>query len=305
MTPVPLKLELGKLIKSGLRASGLRQLDLAQHLQISASAISQMLNGKTAPATVHLDEIFQLLNYNSNQTFIMRDLLARIRSGMYDLNSPVNEFINNARKESNLSLSKLAVLSQIPIGELRLLETCSTAVPSNEQVITLAEALRFDAENIQQLIDELPQQIANYGDVGKSSIQVPVLSLDDILKFNPVLEDIKTFVCRNCKQGFSKQSLNGPIDNDNVFVIVASGDSFEPPFPGSVRLIVAVENLPETNDTVIVKLKDSCKLLLKRFVIEDNNIYLMPFNGIADKQDSKPNNLEWVRKVLKVTVNSL
>ena len=62
MTSVPLKLKLGKLIKSGLQAAGLRQLDLAQHLQVSTSAVSQMLNGKTAPAAVHLDKIFQLLN---------------------------------------------------------------------------------------------------------------------------------------------------------------------------------------------------------------------------------------------------
>ena len=156
MTSAPLKLKLGKLIKSGLQAAGLRQLDLAQHLQVSTSAVSQMLNGKTAPAAVHLDKIFQLLNCSRNQVFIMRDLLARIRSGMHELHSPVNEFIRGARKERGLSMARLASLSEIPVAELRVLETCSTVVPSNEQIMTLAEILEFEDDDIQQLLNELP-----------------------------------------------------------------------------------------------------------------------------------------------------
>ncbi|MDD5599226.1 MAG: helix-turn-helix transcriptional regulator, partial [Victivallaceae bacterium] len=288
MTSVPLKLKLGKLIKSGLQAAGLRQLDLAQHLQISTSAVSQMLNGKTAPAAAHLDKIFQLLNCSRNQVFIMRDLLARIRSGMHELRSPVNEFLRNARKERGLSLAKLASQSKIPVAELRILETCSTVTPSNEQIMALAEVLEFNDNDMQQLLNDLPahtagvreevqEQFANYGSINKYPPQIPVVSIENMLKFNPALEDIKNFVWRNYDQVISNLPIDDSINNEDVFAIVDSGDNFSPPIPGTVSLVVALKNFPETNDIVIVKSKNSDKLQLKRFVTEGNAVTLKPF----------------------------
>ena len=315
MTSVPLKLKLGKLIKSGLQAAGLRQLDLAQHLQISTSAVSQMLNGKTAPAASHLDKIFQLLNCSRNQVFIMRDLLARIRSGMHELRSPVNEFIRNARKEQGLSMAKLAEMTDIPVAELRILETCSTVVPSQEQLATLSEVLSFDDSEIQQLVNDLPlygsmgedvqEQSAVYGNTAKIPAQIPVISIETMLKFNPALEDIKNFVWRNYDQVLSTNELDDSIDSEDVFSIVDSGDNFNPPMPGAVNLIVALKNFPETNDTVIAKSKNSVKLQLKRFVLEEDSVSLKPFIGSGEQQKTKNNDIEWVRKVLKVVISSL
>ena len=317
MTSVPLKLKLGKLIKSGLQAAGLRQLDLAQHLQISTSAVSQMLNGKTAPAASHLDKIFQLLNCSRNQVFIMRDLLARIRSGMHELRSPVNEFIRNARKEQGLSMAKLAEMSDIPVAELRILETCSTVVPSQEQLASLAGILNFDDSEIQQLVNDLPlygsdsmgedvqEQSAAYGNAAKMPAQIPVISIENMLKFNPALEDIKNFVWRNYDQVLSTHELDDSIDSEEVFSIVDSGDNFNPPLPGSVNLIVALKKFPETNDTVIAKSKNSVKLQLKRFVLEGDSVSLKPFIGSGEQQKPKSNDIEWVRKVLKVVISSL
>jgi transcriptional regulator with XRE-family HTH domain len=316
MTSIPLKLKLGKLIKSGLQAAGLRQLDLAQHLQVSTSAVSQMLNGKTAPAAVHLDKIFQLLNCSRNQVFIMRDLLARIRSGMHELRSPVNEFIRSSRKECGLSMAKLASLSKISVSELRVLETCSTVAPSNEQVMALAGVLKFKDEDIQQLLNSLPrydsdsfsegvyEQGGSYG-IGKVPVQIPVISIENMFKFNPALEDIKNFVWRNYDKVISAQNLDDSINRDDVFAIVDSGDNFSPPLPGSISLIVALKNFPETNDAVIVKIKKCDKLQLKRFVLDGEDVLLKPFIGSDEKHKAKIENIEWVRKVLKVVISAL
>ena len=317
MTSVPLKLKLGKLIKSGLQAAGLRQLDLAQHLQISTSAVSQMLNGKTAPAAVHLDKIFQLLNCSRNQVFIMRDLLARIRSGMHEFRSPVNEFIRNTRKDRGLSMSKLAEQSGIPVAELRMLETCSTVVPSDEQLAILAKILEFEDNDMQQLIQDLhlhssapmggyvQEQSVVYGADNNLPAQIPVLSIEKMFKFNPVLEDIKNYVWRNYDKVISAQDLDDSINTDDVFAISDSGDNFTPPFPGSVSLLVAVKNFPETNDTVIAKTKNCDKLQLKRFVLDGKSVFLKPFIGSDEHHKLKTENIEWVRKVLKVVVSSL
>ena len=317
MTSVSLKVKLGKLIKSGLQAAGLRQLDLAQHLQISTSAVSQMLNGKTAPAAIHLDKIFQLLNCSRNQVFIMRDLLARIRSGMHELRSPVNEFIRNARKEHHLSLAKLSALSNIPVAELRILETCSTVAPSNEQVMALAGVLEFNDADIQQLLNDMPlynsapaiegvqEQMATYGTADKFPAQIPVISIENMRKFNPALEDIRNFVWRNYDQVLSAQAMDEGINCDDVFAITDSGDNFNPPLPGSVNLIIALKNFPETNDTVIAKSKKNDKLQLHTFVREGECVSLNPFIG-SNKQDKlEPSDIEWVRKVLKVIINNL
>ena len=317
MTSVPLKLKLGKLIKSGLQAAGLRQLDLAQHLQISTSAVSQMLNGKTAPAAVHLDKIFQLLNCSRNQVFIMRDLLARIRSGMHEFRSPVNEFIRNSRKDRGLSMSKLAEQSGIPVAELRMLETCSTVVPSDEQLAILAKFLEFEDNDMQQLIQDLhlhssapmggyiQEQSAVYGADNNLPAQIPVLSIEKMFKFNPVLEDIKNYVWRNYDKVISAHDLDDSINTDDVFAISDSGDNFTPPFPGAVSLLVAVKNFPETNDTVIAKTKNCDKLQLKRFVLDGKSVFLKPFIGSDEHNKLKTENIEWVRKVLKVVVSAL
>ncbi len=317
MTSVPLKLKLGKLIKSGLQAAGLRQLDLAQHLQVSTSAVSQMLNGKTAPAAVHLDKIFQLLNCSRNQVFIMRDLLARIRSGMHEFRSPVNEFIRNSRKERSLSMSKLAELSGISVAELRILETCSTVVPSEEQLMTLAKILEFENDDMRQLLQDLhlqdstsmgeyvQEQGGSYGSNSNFPAQIPVLSIEKMFKFNPILEDIKNYVWRNYDKIISTQDLDASINSDDIFAIADSGDNFVPPLPGSVSLIVAVKNFPETDDTVIVKTRNCDKLQLKRFVLDGKSVFLKPFIGSDEHHKSKTENIEWVRKVLKVVISAL
>ena len=317
MTSAPLKLKLGKLIKSGLQAAGLRQLDLAQHLQVSTSAVSQMLNGKTAPAAAHLDKIFQLLNCSRNQVFIMRDLLARIRSGMHEFRSPVNEFIRSSRKERGLSMSKLAELSGIPVAELRILETCSTVLPSDEQLNSLAEILEFEDEDMQQLLQDLQmqgstsmegcvqEQGGSYGRVSNFPAQIPVLSIQKMFKFNPVLEDIKNYVWRNYDKVISAQDLDDSVNTDDIFAISDSGDCFAPPLPGSINLVIALKNFPETDDAVIVKTRNCDKLQLKRFVLDGENVFLKPFIGSDDHPVSKADDIEWVRKVLKVVISAL
>lgn len=228
MNLMQLKVELGKLIKLNLQQNGLRQLDLAEHLQLSTSAVSQMITGKVSPSTIHFKKMVKYLKCSDNNISEMVALLTQIRSGMSGVHLP----------KSNV-------------------------------------------------------------------IKMPVVSVDDLLKFCPALEDLKTFVNRNCKQENSSKGANDSIDYENTFEILASGDRFDPPFPGLLNLIVTVENFPEKNDTVLAKSPNNDKLQLKKIYFEDNNIYLMPFNGIPNKQDLKADNLEWVRKVLKVTVRDL
>lgn len=223
-----LQVELGKLIKLNLRQNGLRQLDLAEHLQLTTSAVSQIITGKISPRAIHFKRIVKYLRCSDEDISKMKDLLIQIRSGM---------------------------------DRTYLLKN--------------------------------------------NSVKMPVVSIDVLLTFCPALEDLKTFVNRNSKQKASSVKINDLIDYGDAFEIFASGYRFEPPFPGSINLVVDAESFPKTTDIVLVKSQNSDKLQLKRFVLEDSNIHLMPFNGTADKQELIVDNLEWMRKVLKVTVECL
>ena len=94
--------------------------------------------------------------------------------------------------------------------------------------------------------ENVQEQGASYGSVSAFPAQIPVISIENMLKFNPALEDIKNFVWRNYDKVVSAQSLDDSINSDDVFAIVDSGDNFNPSLPGSISLIVALKNFPET-----------------------------------------------------------
>ncbi|MCP3966946.1 MAG: helix-turn-helix domain-containing protein [Lentisphaerae bacterium] len=318
MPTTPLKIKLGKLIKSGLQAAGLRQLDLARHLNISTSAVSQMLNGKTAPDAAHLEKVFSLLNCSRNQIFIMRDLLAKIRSGVHELRSPLNDLLREARKARNLTYAGLSSLTSISTAELRAFESCSTALPSKEQMEKLSEALEIQGSVFQEEISrymnvvqdnapcEVQEQQAGFTTVTKDVKSIPVVSGKSMLEFNPAFEDIKNFVWRQYEQIISNPALS--TDDEEVFAINDAGSRFDPALPGSALLHVTLKKYPENDDIVVVKLKNNDKLLLRTLQRQDNENVFSSFleKGSSEKTTIEdPRDIEWIRRILKVEIKDL
>lgn len=227
------KERLGVLIKINLLHNDLKQIDLAKHLQVSTSAVSQIITGKVSPNVIHFKKIVKCLRCSDDNIAEMNDLLIQIRLGVSKKNLSNNNFIR------------------------------------------------------------------------KKSVKMPVVCIDSLLKFCPAIEDLRTYVNRNCKQEAFSKDVDDPINYESTFRVSASEDRLDSLFPGSLTLLVDVGAYPKTTDIVLAKSQNNDKLQLKRFVFDDNNIYLMPFNGVADKQGTKVDNIEWMRKVLKVTVNDL
>ncbi|WET07720.1 helix-turn-helix transcriptional regulator [Lentisphaerota bacterium ZTH] len=319
MPTTPLKIKLGKLIKSGLQAAGLRQLDLARHLNISTSAVSQMLNGKTAPDAAHLEKVFSLLNCSRNQIFIMRDLLAKIRSGVHELRSPLNDLLREARKARNLTYAGLSSLTSIATAELRAFESCSTALPSKEQMEKLSEALEIQGSVFQEEISrymnvvqentpcEVQEQQAGFAAVPKDVKSIPVVSGKSMLEFNPAFEDIKNFVWRQYEQIISNQALSSG-DDEEVFAVNDAGNRFDPVLPGSALLHVTLKKYPENGDIVVVKLKNNDKLLLRTLQRRDNeNVFSSFLEKESDEKTTigDPRDIEWIRRILKIEIKDL
>jgi len=222
------KERLGVLIRINLRHNDLRQLDLAKHLNISTSAVSQIITGRVGPSLVHYKKIIEYLKCSNDDIVEMDDLFIQVRSGMTKVNS-----------------------------------------------------------------------------TGEKSVKLPIVCIDNLFKFCPAIEDLRTYISRNCKQEALLKDADDPIDYENVFKVFAAGNRFNPQFPGLLTLLVDIEAFPVTTDIILAKSYNNEKLVLKKFVLEDNNIHLLPFNGVVDKQETKVDNLEWMRKVLKITVSDL
>ena len=68
-------------------------------------------------------------------------------------------------------------------------------------------------------LGEVQEQNVAYGRMNPL-IQVPVISVENMLKFNPALEDIKNFIWRNYDKVTSMHNLDDSMKHDNVFSIV-------------------------------------------------------------------------------------
>ena len=108
MPITPLKTKFGKLIRDYLRSAEIRQNDLAARLQISGSAVSQMLHGKIVPNQQQLNVICELLQLDRAQAFELQSMLSCIRTGAENMRSPFNEVMFALRCQRGLTHQQLA-----------------------------------------------------------------------------------------------------------------------------------------------------------------------------------------------------
>jgi transcriptional regulator with XRE-family HTH domain len=321
MPITPLKRKLGMMIKSGLSAAGLRQLDLARHLGVSTSAVSQMLHGKTAPDARHLETIIELLQCSRNQIFIMRDLLAKIRTGVKELRSPFNEFLSDARKAQNLTFAGLSNLTGIPTSELRAYETCASAKPESEQLEVLANALECNLDELQKELDNSFQTASEYAYPGSSKMleaaegttaydtdnnTIPIIDAEELVSYNPAFERLQDFIERNS----SRQIIyNTDIKDEGIFAITANSQTLFPGLPGNSLLISAYEKFPDSGNLTVAKLKSCDKLTLKVFSRNGKEIKL---SSIFDESDSPEitssvdsKEVAWLRRIYEIIIKDI
>ncbi len=239
-----LKVRLGELIRGYLKQSKLRQLDFAQALAVSPSAVSQMLSGRMVPSLAQLDTMAQKLALDRNQAAELRDYLARIRTGEEEIRSPLNDFIRSARIRRGLSVGQLSRLTGIPAADLSTLESRIGAQPSPTEAVRLAAVLECDIGDLWQIapamggagvggrVSELRDARPAYQAL--PGIKAPVLRFNTLGAFDPAYDVAMDFAWRHMT-GVQEVVAEG------MLVLAATGREIGWPPRCEVELLVTPE----------------------------------------------------------------
>ena len=222
MAITELKKKLGALIRAHLKQSRLRQLDIAAALELSPSAISQMLSGRMVPSLAQLDMMCEKMALNRRQSAELRDCLARIRTGESDISSPLNDFLKSARIRRGLSLRQLSDMTGIPAVDLKMLETRVGVRPNPSEAVRLSAVLDCDlAELWSSAPPPAAPEFSHDGELregvpylARTEKNAPVVRLESLGYFEPTQESAMIFAWRHLVE------IRSIAENDRIVVRV-------------------------------------------------------------------------------------
>ena len=203
-----LKQHFGKLLKEHIKNAQVRQLDLAEALDLSPSAVSQIISGRMSPNLKQLDIIMQLLALDRSACAELRDCLTRIRSGDEELRSPLNDFIKSARTKQGLTLEQLALMSGIPEENLQMLESCVNVQPTPYEAVRLAAIFNCNVGELWQVIPDRTYErndiavlrersSTTYQPGDPSAIKTPVVKFSDLKNYDRHNDSLLDFAWRH------------------------------------------------------------------------------------------------------------
>ncbi len=148
-----LRQRFGKELRVALKSSGVAQQVIAQMLEISPSAVSQMLKGTITPNAEKLEKIGEIIGIDRYRMAELRRLRMAIWTGDGVLHSPFNRLLRDFRFQRGLTVAQLARRTGIAATELRYLEECPEAVPTSTQCQKLAEVLECLPDDLWQAVN--------------------------------------------------------------------------------------------------------------------------------------------------------
>lgn len=250
MAITELKIKLGALIRAHLKQSKLRQLDFAHALNVSASAVSQMLSGRMVPSLPQLDVIAQKLALDRNQTAELRDCLARIRTGEATIRSPLNDFLKSARIRRGLSIGQLSKLTGIPASDITTLETRVGVQPSPTEAVRLAAVLECEIGELWQSLPPVPV----YGGAvelrepsayrAEPVNKVPVVGFGSLPAFDPAYDTPQEFAWRHLLEVRS-------VADGGLLLVRADGRELGWPERYELELMIAPDLSPDKGTAVL------------------------------------------------------
>ena len=210
-----LKIHFGNMLKKHIKDSKVRQLDIAAALELSASAVSQMLSGRIVPSMKQLDTMTRLLQLDRNVCAELRDCLMRIRSGDEYMRSPLNDFIRSARIRCGLTVKQLAVMTGIPEENLNMLESCLNVQPTPHEAVRLSAIFGCSVNELWQMAPDstlensageksdaagrvvFREERVPYQAAHTTSVKVPVMRFDDLCNFKMNFDKLVDFAWRH------------------------------------------------------------------------------------------------------------
>ncbi|MBQ6352944.1 MAG: helix-turn-helix domain-containing protein [Lentisphaeria bacterium] len=143
MAELSLKEQFTRTLRGALRASGVPRGELIRQLDVSASALSQMLSGALVPTLPRLDRIIEVLHPPVAVAEQLQTMLLWLRSGALHYPSAFNRRLFMARCSKKLTHEQLAELASMTVNRLRRLERTAYAEPTAAEVLTLSRLLDY------------------------------------------------------------------------------------------------------------------------------------------------------------------
>ncbi len=146
----PLKKAFTDRIRRYLTLKSMRQQDLARDMQVSNSAISQIMSGRMVPNMNQLKRMCEILGINESETQEMCDWLMQIRTGneMEPVIPAGNDVLRTYRARRGVSISQLSKRTGVSIARLTELENNCNITPSLEDARRLASVLECNVEEL-------------------------------------------------------------------------------------------------------------------------------------------------------------
>ncbi|MCQ2378155.1 MAG: helix-turn-helix domain-containing protein [Victivallaceae bacterium] len=192
----------GRQLKSALAAVGLRQNELADRMGLTASAVSQIVNGVLMPSRENLDRMMRYLG-DSAEADALPSLWQRIRLGDREVFSRVNRALRNARRRRKLSIVHLADLCGISAERIRQLETDPDALPREGEIAALTAVLPVEPKRLRPRRDDLSYspEAAPLSVAADAGGLLPLLSETALLSdYRPEKESLAAFAARTAEK---------------------------------------------------------------------------------------------------------
>ena len=234
MAEFSLKERFVRLLREVVRKSGTSRAELIARLGISASAVSQLLNGNLLPTVSRLDQIIEMLHPAAEDAIKLQNMLLWLRSGGSQCPSEFNRRLFMARCQRSLTIDQLAMASAIPASRLRRLERTAHAEPTSEEAAALSMILG------QALTDDpllacfasapkSPQKVAE----SATNMVLPKISLESLTDYSAD-SDFLSFVEDRVVEFLAFHLLPA----EAVAVVSAPAEKFGVALPGTLELVL-------------------------------------------------------------------
>jgi SOS-response transcriptional repressor LexA len=248
----------------GLR--GKRQSELAKHLKVSQSAVSQIKKGDILLSPLQIYDIIQFLSISNN-----------------DVEQLYTDIFNS---RMNVGSSKKAVAGiqkeKYIFNVFRYQH--GNKVPARKNIFTASKNVSDEAVPVKS----------------EDIKEIPIISFAQAAGYEPALEPFDDFA-RGCSDNTAIFLEAKP----GCFALKVEGDSMSPEYPHGTILLVAGGEYPQRGDIVVAKLR-SGQVVVKHYHRQNNIITLESENPDGKnfqwhcKED--PGFIQWMYPVLEVTL---
>lgn len=301
MTVSPLKQQFGARLRALILKSPRRQCDLAAALQISNSAISQMLSGKIVPRHHQLRLICNTLELSGDEELELSGMLLNIRNGENCIQSRFNRMFQTACRMRGVSLLQLAGMTGISPARLQLFASCFDAVPKVEEINRLAPVLECSPQDM-LLAAGLGSPVSRAdGSLAVAEPEAPFLR--DSPKLIPVvrLDDFRDYSREQPLIPFAVRHALRQTDRGTVLpvpaaAVLASARKLQLGIYGEVMLLVSEQLPPGFRELELFADKD-CRFRVRERKGAGWNLFEMP-----GTRSSAGNYAVWSLNILEMIV---